>query len=149
MWKIRKSATRRPQQQKSFLPRNESAGREAKMRKIQRRELLRIARRRQRDVLCDVMLSARQCETWLTLDELSKLTHYPQASISAQLRHLRKPEFGGYAVEKRQRAAGRILRGEDFGTVWEYQLKRAIRRKVARARRRRVGRKVSRQTGAR
>ncbi len=101
------------------------------MRKIRRRELLRIARRRQLDVLCDVMLSARQCETWLTLDELSKLTHYPPASISAQLRHLRKPEFGGYAVEKRQRAAGRILRGEDFGTVWEYQLKRAVRRKIA------------------
>ena len=71
------------------------------MRKTQRRKLLRIARRRQRDVLCDVMLSARQCETWLTLDELAKLTHYPQASISAQLRHLRKPEYGGYAVEKR------------------------------------------------
>ena len=99
------------------------------MRKTQRRELIRLARRRQRDVLCDVMLSARQCETWLTLDELSKLTHYPPASISAQLRHLRKPEFGGYAVEKRQRTAGRILRGEDFGTVWEYQLKRGIRRK--------------------
>ncbi len=108
-----------------------SAEKEEKMRKIRRRELLRIARRRQRDVLCDVMLSARQCETWLTLDELSKLTHYPPASISAQLRHLRKPEFGGYAVEKRQRAAGRILRGEDFGTVWEYQLKRAVRRKIA------------------
>jgi hypothetical protein len=107
-----------------------------KIQKIQRRELSRIARpaaagrRRQRDVLCDVMLSARQCETWLALDELSKLTHYPPASISAQLRHLRKPEYGGYAVEKRQRAAGRILRGEDFGTVWEYQIRRAIRRKL-------------------
>ena len=47
------------------------------MRKTQRGELLRVARRRQRDVLCDMMLSARQCETWLTLDELAKLTHYP------------------------------------------------------------------------
>src|SRR5690242_13840143 len=92
------------------------------------------SRRRQRDVLCDVMLSARQCDTWLTLDELSKLTHYPPASISAQLRHLRKPEFGGYAVEKRPRAVGKVLRGEDFGTVWEYQLRRAIRRKIASAR---------------
>src|SRR6266852_2661457 len=107
-----------------------SAEKEEKMRKIRRRELLRIARRRQRDVLCDVMLSARQCETWLTLDELSKLTHYPPASISAQLRHVRKPEYGGYAVEKRQRAAGRTLRGEDFGTIWEYQIRRAIRRRV-------------------
>jgi len=100
------------------------------MRKTERRELLRVARRRQRDVLCDVMLSARQCETWLTLDELAKLTHYPPASISAQLRHLRKPEYGGYAVEKRPRAVGKVLRGEDFGTVWEYQLRRVVRRKL-------------------
>ncbi len=106
------------------------------MRKTQGRELMRIARRRQRDVLCDVMLSARQCETWLTLDELAKLTHYPPASISAQLRHLRKPEYGGFVVEKRPRAIGKILRGEDFGTVWEYQLKRTIRRMFVRARRR-------------
>jgi len=143
MQKIRNSTARRVRQRKSFLLGNELAEREAKMRKIQGRELRRIARRRQRDVLCDVMLSARQCETWLTLDELSKLTHYPPASISAQLRHLRKPEFGGYAVEKRQRAAGRILRGEDFGTVWEYHLKRAVRRKVAGARLRSEGRTVS------
>ena len=86
------------------------------------------SRRRQRDVLSDVMLSASQCDTWLTLEELAKLTHYPPASISAQLRHLRKPEFGGYEVEKRQRLSGRILHGEDFGTVWEYRLQRGARR---------------------
>ncbi|HEY6945219.1 MAG TPA: hypothetical protein VI431_08760 [Candidatus Acidoferrum sp.] len=85
-------------------------------------------RRRQRDVLRDVMLSASQCDTWLTLDELAMLTHYPPASISAQLRHLRKPEFGGYEVEKRQRVSGRILHGEDFGTVWEYRLQRGTSR---------------------
>jgi hypothetical protein len=116
------------------------------MRKTQRSELLRVARRRQRDVLCDVMLSARQCETWLTLDELAKLTHYPPASISAQLRHLRKPEYGGYAVEKRPRAAGKVLRGEDFGTVWEYQLKRVVRRKLAGARLRTSEGQVSRRS---
>ncbi|HEV2195068.1 MAG TPA: hypothetical protein VGR55_05780 [Candidatus Acidoferrum sp.] len=55
------------------------------------------------------------------------LTHYPPASISAQLRHLRKREFGGYEVEKRQRLSGRVLHGEDFGTVWEYRL-RGVRR---------------------
>jgi hypothetical protein len=104
------------------------------MRKTESRELLRVAGRRQRDVLCDVMLSARQCETWLTLDELAKLTHYPPASISAQLRHLRKPEYGGYAVEKRPREVGKVLRGEDFGTVWEYQLRCAMRRKHSGAR---------------
>src|SRR4029077_9101200 len=95
------------------------------------------------DVLCGVMLSARQCETWLTLDELAKLTHYPPASISAQLRHLRKPEYGGYAVEKRPRAAGRVLRGEDFGTVWEYQLKRAVRRRLVGGRLRSGARQLS------
>jgi hypothetical protein len=94
----------------------------------------RAGRRRQRDVLCDVMLSASQCDTWLTLDELAKLTHYPPASISAQLRHLRKLEFGGYEMEKRQRISGRILRGEDFGTVWEYRLRRGVHRAVARQR---------------
>ncbi len=118
------------------------------MRKIQGRELSRIARRRQRDVLCEVMLSARECETWLTLEELSKLTHYPPASISAQLRHLRKPEFGGYAVEKRPRVVDKALRGEDFGTVWEYQLRRAIRSKVAGARLRNGARQPSRHSVA-
>ena len=94
------------------------------------------------------MLSARQCETWLTLDELSKLTHYPPASISAQLRHLRKPEYGGYAVEKRPRAVGKVLRGEDFGTVWEYQLRRTIRRKMAGGRVRSGETQLSRQSVA-
>jgi len=119
------------------------------MRKTRRRGLERIARRRQRDVLCDVMLSARECGTWLTLDELARLTHYPPASISAQLRHLRKPEYGGYAVEKQPRAVGRALRGEDFGTVWEYQLRRAIRRKLANARVRVGGTRLSRRTAVR
>jgi hypothetical protein len=99
----------------------------------------RTERRRQRDVLCDVMLSARQCETWLTLDELAKLTHYPPASISAQLRHLRKPRFGGFVVEKRQREFGRAMRGEEFGTVWEYQLRRKVRRVLGRKRVLRLG----------
>jgi hypothetical protein len=102
------------------------------MRKIRRRELNRVARRRQRDVLRDVMLSARECETWLTLDELAKLTHYPPASISAQLRHLRKPQNGGFAVKKRPRTSSVVLRGEDFGTVWEYQVKRGIRNVLVR-----------------
>ena len=109
------------------------------MRVIRRRELRRAPRRRQRDVLRDVMLSARECETWLTLDELAKLTHYPPASISAQLRHLRKPEYGGFVVKKRPRTSKAVLRGEDFGTVWEYQLKRGIRRRLDRVRVPRAG----------
>ena len=118
------------------------------MRKTRRRLLKRVRRRRQRDVLCDVMLSARQCETWLTLDELAKLTHYPPASISAQLRHLRKPENGGFVVDKRPRKLGAVLRGEDFGTVWEYQLKRTIRAKLGHRRTRGARRLLSLQQAA-
>ncbi len=87
----------------------------------------RVMTRRQRDVLCDVMLSARECEAWLTLDELAKLTHYPAASISAQLRHLRKPQYGGFVLDKRPRAIGKGIRAEELGTVWEYRLSRRIR----------------------
>lgn len=37
---------------------------------------------------------------WRTLKEISNITGDPEASISAQLRHLRKPRFGGYEVER-------------------------------------------------
>jgi hypothetical protein len=37
---------------------------------------------------------------WRTLREISNITGDPEASISAQLRHLRKPRFGGHDVEK-------------------------------------------------
>jgi hypothetical protein len=95
------------------------------VRKIRRREWRRRSLRRQRDVLCDVMLAAGQCETWLTLHELARLTGYGEASVSAQLRHLRKPQYGGFAVEKRCRAVDQVIRGQG-GPVWEYQLKRGV-----------------------
>jgi hypothetical protein len=85
------------------------------------------------------MLSAAQCETWLTLQELSLLTHFGEASISAQLRHLRKREFGGYVVEKRQRDVDAVVRRE-VGVVWEYQLRRGMRRKFMSRRLPRAGR---------
>jgi hypothetical protein len=78
--------------------------------------------RKQREVIRDVMLSAGQCATWLTLDELAKLTHYPPASISAQLRHLRKPRYGGYEVVKRCRVVNAALRADGLGTLWEYSV---------------------------
>jgi hypothetical protein len=81
----------------------------------------------QREVLRDVMLSAANCNAWLTLEQLTRMTNYPQASISAQLRHLRKEQHGGYRVAKRCRpAAAGFLRGVDdrslHGPVWEYRL---------------------------
>jgi hypothetical protein len=87
--------------------------------------------RTQREVLRDVMLSANECGAWLTLAELSGMTRYPAASISAQLRHLKKPEFGNYELEKRLRDKADVYSGNAHGVVWEYRLARR-RRAVAR-----------------
>lgn len=52
---------------------------------------------------------------WRTLDEISHITKDPHASISAQLRHLRKPRFGSHTIEKRRR-------GEPKNGLYEYKL---------------------------
>jgi hypothetical protein len=52
---------------------------------------------------------------WHTLSEIADGTRDPQASISAQLRHLRKPRFGSYTVEKRPV-------GERFTGLYEYRV---------------------------
>lgn len=61
-------------------------------------------------VIRDLMLDGQ----WRTLAAIEAITGYPQASISAQLRHLRKPWFGGYFVGKK-----RITDG-----TWAYIVKR-------------------------
>ena len=112
------------------------------MRRTKRKEASAVVSRKQREVIRDVMLSAGQCATWLTLDELSKLTQYPPASISAQLRHMRKPQFGGYEVVKRCRTLNKAMRAEGFGAVWEYSVvqdRRAPKRTRKRDRRRKAG----------
>ena len=46
---------------------------------------------------------------WRTLADISDITQEPPASVSAQLRHLRKKEYGGFLVEKQRslnRASG-------------------------------------------
>ena len=99
--------------------------------KIRRKDLRPRVLKTQRDVLCDVMLAAGMCETWLTLVELARLTHFGEASISAQLRHLRKPEYGGFAVEKRTAGERRgDLCEVEHGPVWEYRLRRGARRET-------------------
>ena len=92
----------------------------------------KLRRRLQRDVLRDVMLSASECDTWLTLEELARITRYPAASISAQLRHLRKPRHGGFRLHKRCRLVAKapMSRVEvEFarGPLWEYRLERRRR----------------------
>lgn len=53
---------------------------------------------------------------WRTLDEIGHATGDPVASISAQLRHLRRPRFGRFQVEKRHR-------GEPCRGLWEYAVR--------------------------
>jgi hypothetical protein len=43
---------------------------------------------------------------WRTLKRIATVTGYPEASISAQLRHARKPRFGGHTVEKKHKGNG-------------------------------------------
>lgn len=52
---------------------------------------------------------------WRTLGEIEAETGDPQASISAQLRHLRKPRFGAYRVEKQHR-------GDPEDGLYEYRV---------------------------
>ena len=91
----------------------------------------------QRDVLRDVMLAAEKYGAWMTLRELARLTRYGETSISAQLRHLRRAECGGYVLEKRVREP-EIVSSEEHFVVWEYRLtpRRSRRPRRIRARRR-------------
>jgi len=50
-------------------------------------------------------------DRWHTLPELASVTGQPEASISARLRDLRKPRFGGHIVERRYAGNG----------LWEYR----------------------------
>jgi hypothetical protein len=51
---------------------------------------------------------------WKSLAEMRTALNFPESSISAQLRHLRKPQFGRYRVEKRRRS--------NVGGTWEYRV---------------------------
>ena len=66
---------------------------------------------KQMDVIRDYMLEEWLQGRWRTLEDIRSWTGIPEASVSAQLRHLRKTRFGGYVVEKRRR-----------GQLWEYQV---------------------------
>ena len=52
---------------------------------------------------------------WYTLSEISYAIKEPEASISAQLRHLKKERFGSYVVNKQRR-------GDPHRGLWEYRL---------------------------
>src|ERR1700733_11596949 len=57
-----------------------------------------------------------QNKQWLTLAEISSNTGYPEASISARLRDLRRL---GYVVDKRRR-------GVESRGLWEYRVSKPV-----------------------
>jgi len=57
---------------------------------------------KQHERIRDYMLASG----WRTLSEISQALGYPESSISAQLRHLRKAQFGSYVVRKERRGGG-------------------------------------------
>ncbi len=52
------------------------------------------------------VVHAMQDGAWRTLAEIEAKTGDPQASISARLRDLRKPQFGQHTVARRRRTQG-------------------------------------------
>lgn len=52
---------------------------------------------------------------WRTLQEIATTTGDPPASVSAQLRHLRKRRFGSHTIDRR-------ARGDRAYGLWEYRL---------------------------
>jgi hypothetical protein len=53
---------------------------------------------------------------WHSLGEISRLTGDPEASVSAQLRHLRKERFGSFIIERQPR-------GNRHEGLFEYRLR--------------------------
>lgn len=76
----------------------------------------------QLEVVRQVMLLAAQYDSWMTLEELARKTKFAEASISAQLRHLRKERHGAFCVEKRRRSCEEALRTNAREKVWEYRV---------------------------
>lgn len=67
---------------------------------------------KQHETIRDLMLDGE----WRTLGQIAIATGFPHASISAQLRHLRKERFGSYQVHKRNEGSG----------LWTYQVEAPI-----------------------
>ena len=73
---------------------------------------------KQIDAIKDYMLSVG----WKTLAEIEEALGYPQASISAQLRHLRKERFGSYQVDKQ--------RTKPKGGTWMYRVRKPFQEQL-------------------
>lgn len=69
---------------------------------------------------------------WRSLRAISRMLGYPEASVSAQLRHARKPRFGSYTVQRTRDADSgtwfyRVLAADPSSTPTPKQRKAATR----------------------
>lgn len=58
------------------------------------------------------VFDAMRDSRWRTLPEISEMTGDPEASVSARLRDLRKPKFGGFDVRREYVSKG----------LWRYRV---------------------------
>jgi hypothetical protein len=75
----------------------------------------------------ELMMRALCEDAWLTLGEIADATEFGEASISAQLRHLRKARHGRYRVEKRRRKMSAAVPeplpiARNAVVIWEYRV---------------------------
>ena len=55
---------------------------------------------------CKRVYKTMETGRWLTLDSIAAEAKAPQASVSAQIRHLRKEKFGSHTIDKRHNDNG-------------------------------------------
>jgi hypothetical protein len=116
-------------------PMTESQAEQPANSEMQFREASADSRRRQREetqlaAIRELMDRALGDGAWLTLGEIAQATEFGEASVSAQLRHLRKSSHGRYRVEKRRRriprtaapSGKRVRRTGRVRVIWEYRV---------------------------
>ncbi len=78
----------------------------------------------QRERVRNLMLAASIRGRWLSLDEIAHeleekwQTDFPEASVSARLRDLRKKQYGSYCIERRPR--------KPWAGLYEYHLRAPV-----------------------
>ena len=77
------------------------------------------------EVLLAILKACQAPEVWLTLEELAKLANTRVASVSAQLRNLRKHRFGRHKINKRIRTIDHKKGKPGCRILWEYALARS------------------------
>ncbi len=63
------------------------------------------------------VLAVLEDRQWYSVQEISRLAECPENSAQAQVRNLRKPQFGGHKIERRRGPGGPVNMGPGPGGV--------------------------------